>query len=308
LPAPLFLSSGDLVADRRYDFGRDLELRGDFAAAAELMEQAIELAPRFASAWFALGELRQKLNLHGEAIKAYRRAVEADPEDRHGASLRLMRLGAETLTTMPQAYVRTLFDQYAPSFDKALVESLNYRGPQILLKAVLSTCVAQKRPARFAHALDLGCGTGLGAHAFASIAGEFVGIDLSPGMIARARATGLYARLEVADMTVGLRKESDATFDLVIAADALVYVPDLAAVLNETARVLRPRGFVALTVETHRGEGVILGEKLRYAHSEKALREVVANTGLTLRDLFPASTRDDGGEPVAGLVAVAEKP
>lgn len=308
MPAPLFLSSGDLTADRRYDFARDLEMRGDYVAAAELMEQAIELAPGFASAWFALGELKQKLNQHGEAIKAYRRAVEVDPDDRHGASLRLMRLGADALTSMPQAYVRTLFDQYAPSFDKALVESLNYRGPQILLKAVLSVCAAQKRPARFAHALDLGCGTGLGARAFASIAQEFVGIDLSPGMVARAKASGLYARLEVADMTDGLRSESDAVFDLVIAADALVYVPDLARVAKEAARVLRPKGLFAFTVEAHAGEGVILGEKLRYAHGERALRETVAQAGLTLRDLLSASTRDDGGEPVPGLVAVAEKP
>ncbi len=33
----LFLSSGDLIADRRYDFARDLQLRGDLPAAAALM-------------------------------------------------------------------------------------------------------------------------------------------------------------------------------------------------------------------------------------------------------------------------------
>ena len=44
----LFLSSGDLVADRRYEFARDLQLKGDLAAAAEVMEQAIEVAPNFA--------------------------------------------------------------------------------------------------------------------------------------------------------------------------------------------------------------------------------------------------------------------
>jgi hypothetical protein len=54
MPAALFLSSGNLIADRRYDFGRDLQLRGDLAAAADLMAQAVELEPGFASAWFAL--------------------------------------------------------------------------------------------------------------------------------------------------------------------------------------------------------------------------------------------------------------
>ena len=62
MPAALFLSSGNLIADRRYDFGRDLQLRGDLTAAADLMAQAIELEPGFASAWFALGDLREHRN------------------------------------------------------------------------------------------------------------------------------------------------------------------------------------------------------------------------------------------------------
>ena len=46
--ARLFLSSGDLVADRRFDFARDLQLKGDLAAAADLLLQATELAPGLA--------------------------------------------------------------------------------------------------------------------------------------------------------------------------------------------------------------------------------------------------------------------
>ena len=44
-----------------------------------------------------------------------------DPQDRHGAALHLMRLGAEPLAGMPQAYVQVLFDQYAPRFESSLV-------------------------------------------------------------------------------------------------------------------------------------------------------------------------------------------
>ncbi len=90
MPAALFLSSGNLIADRRFDFGRDLMLRGDLAAAAELMEQAIELEPGFASAWFTLGDLREQLGAWDEAIVAYTHACACDPDDRHGAKLRLM--------------------------------------------------------------------------------------------------------------------------------------------------------------------------------------------------------------------------
>ena len=86
MPARLFLSSGDLIADRRYDFARDLQLRGDLPAAADLLQQAIELAPNFASAWFTLGEIRQELGERDAAMEAFRKARDADPQDRHGAA------------------------------------------------------------------------------------------------------------------------------------------------------------------------------------------------------------------------------
>src|ERR1700689_165586 len=173
MPARLFLSSGDLMADRRFDFARDLQLKGDLAAAADLLEQATELAPNFASAWFTLGEIREQLGEHEAAIAAFRKAQAADPEDRHGASLRLMRLGAEKLSNMPQAYVRALFDQYAPKFEAALVDDLGYRGPALLFKAVLSERAPVHKPPFFKRAIDLGCGTGLAAAAFAKEVDEF---------------------------------------------------------------------------------------------------------------------------------------
>src|SRR5512140_2383442 len=114
MPARLFASSGDLMADRRFDFARDLQLKGDLVAAADLLLQATELAPGFASAWFTLGEIRERLGERDAAIAAFRKAQIADPDDRHGARLRLMLLGAEPLAAMPQAYVHALFDQYAP--------------------------------------------------------------------------------------------------------------------------------------------------------------------------------------------------
>src|SRR5882724_3560837 len=200
MPVRLFLSSGDLVADRRFDFARDLQLKGDLVAAADLLSQAIELAPGFASAWFTLGEIRERLGERDAAIAAFRKAGEADPDDRHGASLRLMLLGAEPLSAMPNAYVRALFDQYAPKFETALIDDLGYRGPALLFKAVLAARAAVRKPALFRRAIDLGCGTGLAATAFAREVDHFIGIDLSPRMIERARLTGIYAQLEVADM------------------------------------------------------------------------------------------------------------
>jgi predicted TPR repeat methyltransferase len=307
MPARLFLSSGDLVADRRFEFARDLQLKGDLVAAADLLEQATGLAPNFASAWFTLGEIREQLGQQDAAIAAFRKARAADPDDRHGASLYLMRLGAEAIAAMPQVYVQTLFDQYAPRFEAALVDDLGYRGPSLLFRAVLAVRAAAKKPAFFKRAIDLGCGTGLAASAFAKEVDYFTGFDLSPKMIERARATSLYAELEVADMVRGLSGQPDSSADLVLAADAMVYLADLAPVLNEVRRVLVAGGVLAFTVETHAGDGVIIGGGLRYAHGANYVRATIASAGLTPAHLEDLSARNEDNAPVPGLVVVAVK-
>ena len=305
MPARLFLSSGDLMADRRFEFARDLQLKGDLPAAADLLLQAAELAPNFASAWFTLGQIREELGEGEAAIAAYRKAQTSDPSDRHGASLRLMRLGAEQLSGMPQAYVQVLFDQYASRFESSLVDDLGYRGPALLFKAVLSVRAIARKPAFFKRALDLGCGTGLAATAFAKEVDHFIGIDLAPRMIERARETGLYEELQVDDMLSGLRGKPDASADLILAADAMVYVADLAPVLAEARRVLADGGLLAFTTETHDGEGVVIGDGLRYAHSAAYVRATVEGAGLKLPLLEDRSARNEDNVPVPGLVAVA---
>jgi predicted TPR repeat methyltransferase len=308
MPVRLFLSSGDLMADRRFDFARDLQLKGDLVAAADLLLQATELAPGFASAWFTLGEIRERLGERDAAIAAFRTALTADPDDRHGASLRLMLLGAQQLSDMPPAYVRALFDQYAPKFESALVDDLGYRGPALLFKAVLSSRAAARKPAFFKRAIDLGCGTGLAATAFTKEVEEFIGFDLSPRMIERARSTGLYAQLEVADMVQGLSSRPDVSADLILAADAMVYLSDLAPVLCEVKRVLVTGGLLAFTVETHGGDGVMIGKGLRYAHGASHVRSQIEKAGLTLSRLEDLSARNEDNTPVPGLVVVAGKP
>ena len=307
MPARLFLSSGDLMADRRFEFARDLQLKGDLPAAADLLMQAIERAPDFTSAWFTLAGIREELGERNAAIAAFQKARASDANDRHGAGLRLMRLGAEPVSGMPQAYVQTLFDQYAPRFESSLVDELGYRGPKLLFHAVLSVRAAARKPALFKRAIDLGCGTGLAASAFARSVDHFIGVDLSPRMIERSRATGLYAELDVADMLQGLRARPDASADLILAADAIVYVAELAPVLAEAARVLAPGGLLAFTAETHDGEGVVIGQGLRYAHAAAYVRAVVESAGLELPLLEDRSARNEDRAPVPGLVAVAAK-
>jgi len=298
---PLFITSGDLIADRRYDLARAYAADGDLAAAADLFAQAVELRPGFASAWFALGEARAALGDRDGARAAFEKAQSADPEDRHGAALHLARLGGtDPATAALHGYVRTLFDQYAPRFDRAL-EDLSYAAPALLREAV----TAHGR--RFGSMLDLGCGTGLAGAAFRPHVDWLVGVDLSPKMIEEARRKGLYDKLAVADIARFLQEQGDAAFHLVIAADVFAYVADLADVCVAVAPVLAPGGLFGFTVETHDGQGAIVGPKMRYAHSEQFIRDAIADAGLTLLELTRASTRTESRIPVPGLLVVVRR-
>ena len=126
-------------------------------------------------------------------------------------------------------------------------------------------------------------------------------------MIEKARSSGLYAQLQVSDMLEGLRDRPEASADLVLAADAMVYLADLAPALREVKRVLVPGGMLAFTVETHDGEDVILGEGLRYAHSKGYVRGSIGDAGLALSRCEDLSARNEDNVPVPGLVVVATK-
>jgi predicted TPR repeat methyltransferase len=305
MATPLFVSSGDLIADRRYQWALDYLQRGDAAAAADILVQVLETAPGFATAWFALASIREATGDRDGAIAAFTAARDADRDDYHGARLHLARLGVgEATPSMTGVYVRRLFDQHAPDFDQALVERLDYHGPQLLLEAVRAHSAT---PLRFGSVLDLGCGTGLAGVAFRPYCDHLVGVDISSGMVDQARAKGLYDRLAAGELVEFLAAEKSAQHHLALAADVFVYCSDLAPIAKAAVRVLTSGGLFAFTVETHDGHGVQLQGTLRYAHGVDHVRAAVEATGLEILQLTEASTRTEKGAPVPGLLAVARR-
>ncbi len=308
---PLFVSSGDLIADRRYQWALDLAARGDLAGAADLLTQTVEMAPGFAAAWFTLGTVRDRFGDRDGAAAAFAQARDADPEDAQGAGLQLARLGAdEAAPPMSEAYVRRLFDQYAGRYDTALTEHLRYRGPAVLREAVEQAMRNTGCSPHFDSVLDLGCGTGLAGAAFRSLASRLVGVDLSPAMIAKAAEKGIYDRTAVASFADFLAGEAAAQerYDLVLAADVFVYISDLVPIIGGIGEILAPGGLLAFTAETHSGDGIRLLPTLRFAHGESYIRAILGANGLTVRQLAKTSVRSEKGVPVEGLVVVAAAP
>ena len=295
------LACGDLLAFRRYAYARSAAEDGDWRAAAEVLEQALERAPNWAPAWFALAEAREELGDRAGWAEAFRATLRADPSDAQGAGARLALLGVgEAPKSLPKAYVARLFDDYARRFDQHLTGELDYRAPALILDGLDAVAGAR----RFARGLDLGCGTGLMGAALRGRVDELVGVDLSPAMIAEARETGCYDALEVGDVVEFLATRERGEIDLVVAADVLAYFGDLAEVVSSAARTLAPGGLFAFTVETFDGEGYRLGATTRFAHSSAYARETAAAAGLRPLALVDASARREAGRDVPGLVCV----
>jgi len=297
----LFISSGSPLLDRRFAWADGMIARGETYAAAELMEETLARAPEFLAGWFLLASAREQMGDRAGASNAYRRALALDPDDRLGVALRLARLGErDAIGAMSPAYVRTLFDQYAPRFDRELRDALHYCAPGLLRDAIEA---ALGHTRRFSHVLDLGCGTGLTGEALRNKAEKLTGIDLSPAMIMAAERKRIYDRLAMADLNAFL--EADTQFyDLIVAADVLVYFDDLAPVLRRAAQRLARPGTVAFTVEAHAGDGVILRQTLRYAHGETHVHAAAAAAGLRVLRLDAVSSRHEKNLPVEGLLAV----
>lgn len=306
---PSQFSSGDVIADRRADYARMLSEAGDFGAAAELMEQALELVPAWAAGWFRLGEFREKAGFE-TADEAYRRALALEPEDVFGARLKLALLGVEEMPDQPPSrYVEGLFDDYADRFDAALVEKLDYSVP-----GKLAALVASHAP--FGCTVDLGCGTGLFGAEIRGQTRRLEGFDLSLNMLARAEAKGLYDHLGQSDLSLSSEEAglfSDALprhrADLVSAADVLMYLGSLETVFPLVLELLAPGGFFAFSVEdAGEGEAYLLRETLRYAHSEAYIRSLLARYGLALLDMRKTVIRLDAGKPVQGILFLSRKP
>lgn len=97
-----------------------------------------------------------------------------------------------------------------------------------------------ERYARGKAVLEVGCGTGLLLERVARFAATAHGIDLSTGMLDRARARGL----AVTEASATALPFDDASVDVAYSFKVLAHIPDIAGALREMARVVRPGGVV----------------------------------------------------------------
>lgn len=298
-------SSGNIIADRRFEMAHHLAERGEIPEAIELLEQTLDLTPDWAVLHFRLGELYMMAERRDDALRAFSACLTLEPDDKLGAIIKLSLLGASPRPqTLPSGYVEALFDDYADRFDKALLEDLGYRTPWVIAEAIEK--IRPYTPDTAEVILDLGCGTGLVGEAFAKRASWLEGVDMSAGMLVQAANKKIYHHTEH-DEAVAFLTRQDKKYDMIIAADVLVYMGALEDLFRAVVQRLSPSGLFSFSTQILDSGTYMLGGDHRYAHSASYIESCAAAAGLKVITLEKTFIRHDGHVDIYGQIAVLGK-
>jgi predicted TPR repeat methyltransferase len=280
---------------------KDLDRLGD---AVDTLRQALAIKPE-AEGFRLLGQVLRWLRRTDAAAANYEAWLRIEPDNPIARHM----LAACTQTEVParasDAFVTTMFDGLAGSFDEAL-HRIEYRAPALVGQALQR---AAGEPRQELGIADVGCGTGLLAPYLRPYARHLVGVDLSPKMLAQAAKRALYDESVVAELGSFLRA-SQGGFDVVASSDTLVYFGDLREVLAAARRSLRQGGRLVFTLEHEACEaeapaGYRIHPHGRYSHTESYVRRALAEAGFELLEVEKANLRREGAAYVNGLVVAA---
>lgn len=271
--------------------------------AASALHRALKLEPGHLPAYESLGFLLHRLGNYTEAAEVYREWLKQDPESAVARHMLAATSGEAAPPRAADEYVRQVFDDFAATFDENLA-SLGYRAPQLLADRLRREMGGQASR----DILDAGCGTGLCGPLLRPLARRLVGVDLSDGMVERARARGTYDELAVGELSAFMRARPSA-FDVIVSADTLVYFGPLEEPFAAARQCLRPGGILTFTVERLEADAVQHSYRLethgRYSHGEAYVRRAAADAGFEPVSVEAGVLRRERGSEVRGLIVLA---
>ena len=277
----------------------------DLEQAVACFRNAIRCDGGHVQALDALGVTLYMLGRQNEAVGAYRDWLGREPDNPVPRHMLAACGGEAPPPRADDAYVRQVFDQFAESFDEQLLKNLDYRAPQVLVDALIGVL----GPAGgVLDVLDAGCGTGLCGSLIRAHARRLDGVDLSGGMLEKARLRGGYDELVAAELTAYLQDKPD-TWDVVLSADTLVYFGDLVEMLAAAHGALRAGGRIAFTLEAMDADEdrFELSSSGRYRHARRYVERVLDAADFTEVSIAASALRKEVGKPVNGWVVLASK-
>lgn len=294
-------NSGDNSTDTLYSLAlcyQDLQMIED---ASQLYKNILSVNPDHQPSLNNYAYLCHRASDLKKAEQLYSSLLLLNPAH-DSAKHMLASLRGQTPEIEPLTYVEEVFDNYAPCFEKSLLEHLYYRTPTEIRKRFSCKFPGVTQ----SHCLDLGCGTGLAGAAFAGVYAKITGIDISEEILKIAAKKEIYEFL-VKDDIIHFLTDDNNRYDLFLAADVFTYMGNLSEVFRLCFQRSMEGGLFCFSVENTDNEQYALKKTGRFGHSPNYITQAAGSAGWKICDRHPSRLRQEQGEWVNGTLFISKK-
>jgi predicted TPR repeat methyltransferase len=273
---------------------------GEFEHAAYYLQKCVVLAPDNTNFLYNLAGVHNANNDVDKAKDVLARVIALEP-GHQAAGHMLAALSGHTPASAPRKYIEETFDKYSGRFDNHIRERLGYTAPHqlnLLVNELLEPDTILDI------GLDLGCGTGLSGLPFRSKVRELIGVDVSSGMLAKAKEKNIYDQL-IQDEIIPFLHRDTKLYNLFILADVLVYLGALEQLFANIQQRAHKQAIICLSLEKSSTTATYaLNSSGRFAHNSEYVMDTGRQAGFTLHKQKLHPLRKEHGEWLPGELLV----
>ena len=270
---------------------------GNLEGALTHLSKASQLHPNSVLINQNLAETYLAMDHDPKAIEYFYKALALDKKNQ-SVKFKLYALLGKKMDSAPKRYVSDLFNKYSETYEQHLLSSLNYEVPKEISHYI---DLKYGKTRNLGRVLDLGCGTGLCGLGLEARCTELIGIDLSKQMLIKAKEKNAYTHLENVDLTKYL-KNSKLKFDVMIAADVLIYLGKLDKLFHYSRRAIRDGGRFIFSIEVTSTNCFQVNKTGRFSHNKEYIEELASKEFWHIEFEKEINIRNENSWPVRGLL------
>ena len=271
-------------------------------------QKAIIIDPDLLSAHHNLAVLHYSEQDYEKAIPHLKKIIQINPHHQIATTL-LNAYSGNNQDTLSSIFISSLFDQYAFNYDEHLKTTLNYQAPSLSRNLLNAAATKENLSLSVGTCLDLGCGTGLMGIIMRDLATTLIGVDLSEGMIVKAKNNFIYDKIIQQDVIEYLTNNTSKV-EYISAIELLNYLGSkIEDFIKLCSLSLSPGGWLLLTSEIcFSNDKKILTRHARYAYNENYLLDLLKKNGFLIKETKKSGLRTGPDGEVIGLYIISQLP
>lgn len=290
--------------------------------AAELAQSALDRGLKSPVIYRIYGNALVLVGEKQRAAEMYRKGLEKATTDGYLLHMLAVVEGRAT-ERAPEDYVRTMFDNFADTYEQVALFHLGVRVPGLIRREILRVRpkLDPSRPAahKLSAILDLGSGTGLIGTLVYDLTAYLKGVELSRGTLRYAQLKGIYHELEVADIVASMNADP-RLYECITAGDVLCYFGNLKPVFEAAFKRLLPSGLFVFSLESGSDswradiaaginkDNFRLEDSGHYSHALSYVEATAKAAGFEVLQSWPEVLSTENGSDLPGYVISLRRP